>query len=281
MITRCFAPAAAAALLLCTLQAQAGDFQTVTQTPEPATATRVVGANNPNTDKLYLDAISISFADAEQLIPTSIQYNAIATSGSLPRAITGSGTLSLLDSRVSEDIEIDGEEIGHLYDFVFRDSRDNTLVFGTRVTLGVEPDQDDDAELNFIYRRGLAGSAVSAAWLFQSDSDLRLYNVAMTDSTSLTGALTYVADVIRMQSDINLAEGNPYSGLFLVKTDALSYTLESGAIGVFQAGEEGQPQVGADFLGFAPVPVPEPSSWLMLGAGLAALGFKARRSAAR
>ncbi len=271
----------AVSMSLVAASAVAGDFS-----PLPTTGARVVGANNPNTDKLYLDATSITFMADD--IPSSIAYNAIATSGSLPRAITGSGTLTLLDYRVTLDIGIpvsqgssDTVAIGHLYDFVFRDSRDDALVFGTRVRLGVEDDQADDAELNFIYRYGFQEGSTTyttaAAWLFTSDFDLRMYNAGNTSSNSLTGATPYDPNTVRMQSDVNLSEGNPYSGLFLVKTDATAYTLGT-AIGVFQAGEEGQPQVGANFTGFVPTaPIPEPSTYAMLLGGLGLLGVIAKR----
>lgn len=264
---------AAAAALAAALPAAAGDF-----TALPTSGALVSGANNPNTDRLYLDATNISFADAESLIPSVIQYNAIATSGGLPRAVTGTGTLTLLASMVTEDVELEGEEIGNAYDFVFRDSRDGKLVFGTRVTLGVEPDQAQDAELNFLYRRGFTGYDTQAAWLFTGDFDLRLYNAGRTASDSLTGATPFDPDTVRMQSDVNLAEGNPFSGLFLVKTDAPAYGLKADAIGVFQAGEEGQPRVGADLVGFAPAAVPEPGSYALLLLGLGAIAAASRRS---
>jgi hypothetical protein len=273
----------AVSMSLVAASAVAGDF-----TPLPTNGTLANGRNNPNTDRLYLDATSIVFQSAD--IPSSVSYNAIATAGALPRPVTGSGVLTLLDHRVTLDIGIPASQgsaqmvaIGHLYDFVFRDSRDNKLVFGTRVRLGVEPDQAGDAELNFIYRYGFKEGtttySTAAAWLFTSDFDLRMYNAGMTSSRSLTGATPYDPTTVRMQSDVNLSEGNPFSGLFLVKTDATAYKLGT-AIGVFQAGEEGQPQVGANFTGFVPtttVPIPEPSTYAMLLGGLGLLGVMAKR----
>ncbi len=270
----------AVSMSLAAASAVAGDF-----TPLPTDGSLVIGRTNPNSDRLFLDATSITFLTTD--IPSTIAYNAIATAGTLPRAITGSGVLTLLDHMVTLDIAIPESQgssstvqIGHLYDFVFRDSRDDALVFGTRVRLGVAPNQIDDAELNFLYRYGFQDGSTTystaAAWLFTSDFDLRMYNAGMTSSTSLLGATPYDPNTVRMQSDVNLSEGNPFSGLFLVKTDATAYTI-GNAIGVFQAGEEGQPQVGANFMGFVPAPIPEPSTYAMLLGGLGLLGVMAKR----
>ncbi len=267
---------AAFAVALASTAAVAGDF-----TELPQNGSLVVGANNPNTDRLYLEAQSITTLPGDDRIFTSISYNAIATSGGLPRAIVGSGTLTLIDHLITLDVVLDGREIGHAFDFVFRDSRDDKLVFGMRTLLGVEPDHQQDAELNFLYRYGFqddtATYSAAAAWMFTSDFDLRMYNVGRTASTSLLGATPFDPDTIRMQSDVNLAEGNPFSGLFLIKTDAERYTIADRGIGVFQAGEEGQPRVGIDLRGFVPAPIPEPSTYAMLLGGLGLLGVVARR----
>jgi hypothetical protein len=267
---------AAFAVALASTAAVAGDF-----TELPQNGSLVVGANNPNTDRLYLEAQSITTLPGDDRIFTSISYNAIATSGGLPRAIVGSGTLTLIDHLITLDVVLDGREIGHAFDFVFRDSRDDKLVFGMRTLLGVEPDHQQDAELNFLYRYGFqddtATYSAAAAWMFTSDFDLRMYNVGRTASTSLLGATPFDPDTIRMQSDVNLAEGNPFSGLFLIKTDAERYTIADRGIGVFQAGEEGQPRVGVDLRGFVPAPIPEPSTYAMLLGGLGLLGVVARR----
>lgn len=280
----------AAAMAAAAAPAFAGDFTELPQIVFGSNTSLVTGANNPNNDRLYLSATAVNVLDVvgvpDGTLFSSIDYTAISHTGPAPRPVLGSGTLTLLDYRFTADIELPGEDdpIGHLYDFVFRDSRDNKLVFGTRVTLGVEADQADDAELNFMYRYGFEENgttfAAAAGWLFTGDYDLRLYNAGRTASDSLTGATPYDADTIRFQSDVNLSEGNPFSGLYLIKTDAEYYTLGDRAIGVFQAGEEGQPRVGADFAGFVPTavnPVPEPSTYALMGLGLAGIAALARR----
>jgi hypothetical protein len=252
--------------------AVAGDFQAL-----PTTGALVTGINNPNRDRLYVEATNIVFESPN--VPLSIDYRAFNNTS--PFATIATGTLERLAFRFTRDIELDGEEIGHLYDFVFRDTRDGKLVFGMRTTLGVEPDHDDDSELNFVFRYGMTEGATvfapSAAWLFVSDSDLRAYSAGSTASDALTGATPYDADTVRFQSDINLEEGNPDSGLFLVKTDAMFFRTIDRAIGVFQAGEEGQPRVGSDFAGFAPSAVPEPSTYALMALGLAGVAAVARR----
>jgi len=257
----------------------AGDFTTLLNT-----GAGQAGSTNPNSDRYYIEAADVTYADVE--VPSSIDYNALATTGGIPRAVTATGTLTLLDQRVTENFVVNGDEIGNLYDLVFRDSRDNKLVFGTRILLNVEgANQVPDWELNFVYRRGFKEGdttfETAAAWTFLSDIDLRMYNAARTSSESTTAAISFDPNTVRMQSDLNSgSENNPYSGLFLIKTNAQYYKTGEDAVGVFQMGEEGQLRVGGDYVGFMPTntaPVPEPSTYAMLIGGLGLLGAMARR----
>ena len=292
----------ATALSLSGFAAHAGDFTAVPTRTTPGPATLVSGVQNPSADRLYLEVRDtpdpstgtiipgMSFADAANLIPSSIDYNARATA--VPRPVLATGTLTLLDYRVTNDITLPvvnssgqptgaEDKIGNLYDFVFRDSRDNKLVFGTRILLGQSLEQlgnVGNSELNFVYRYGFDGFDASAAWLFV-DNDLRLYEVSRTESFSYTSQ-PYNEDVIRMKSDISVLEGNPFSGLYLIKTDAEYYTLDNIGVGYYQAGEEGQAVVGKTLAGFVPSstpPVPEPSEYAMFLAGLGLIGQVARR----
>lgn len=236
----------------CTVAA-AGDFVAL-----PTTGAPVQGRNNQNTDPLYLNATAVTYLSAPEApvdtIPGSITYTANATSGSRP--VTGTGVLSLLAYRFTADVQMQGQPIGHVYDFVFRDSRDNKLVFGTRVTLAVTASHSQNAEINFAFRHGFQDGTtpfeVSAGWLRLTDSDLRLYGGARTRSNSLTAAPVFDAESVRLQSDINASEGNPLSALMLIKTDAPYYKPGTGAVEVFQAGEEGQARVGVTLNGFVP-----------------------------
>lgn len=252
------------------------------------TTVKVTGTNNPAGDKLYLQADSILTGAAGMDVPTVINYSATewrnaAQGGTAPRgSAVASGSLSLLDYRVTTSLALGGDQIGDVYDFVFRDSRDNTLVFGTRFILGQSAAYADDAELNFMYRYGFVeGSTVfstDVAWLSFSDFDLRLYNASRSNTRALLGVPTLDLNAVAFQADINLSEGNPFSGIYLIKTDAQDYKLLNGAIGYYQAGEEGQALLFNSVAGFAPTaPVPEPSEYALFLAGLGLIGAAAHR----
>lgn len=282
-----FAHVAVATVLAgASLGAAAGDFVELNK----SFPLRLSASNNQLTDIYYLETnitmmtITESFRDVRNrdipLVASRIDYNARSTSGSL--SIIGSGTLSLLEYRLNEDVQLAGQAIGDIYDFVYRDSRDNKLVFGTRVILGL-PGQQQNAELNNVFRYGFEEDGTTfdaaAAWLFLSNFDLRLYSAARSDQ-GLKQMDVFDPDAVSFQSDINLSEGNPYSGLYLLKTDATYYTYADNAIGYFQAGEESQPVVKAFTGGFVPTnmaPIPEPSTYAMLLAGLGMIGVIARR----
>lgn len=284
--------AAATVLMGASVGAIAGDFVELNK----SFPWRLNGATNQNTDRYFLQlaaptqsiptpmVITSSFVNIDNevipLVASSITYNARSTTGA--QSIIGTGTLTLLDYRLNEDITLAGQAIGDIYDFVYRDSRDNKLVFGTRVILGL-PGQQQNAELNNVFRYGFEEDGTTfdaaAAWLFLSNFDLRLYSAARSDQ-GLKQMDVFDPDAVSFQSDINLSEGNPYSGLYLLKTNATYYTYADNAIGYFQAGEESQPVVKAFTGGFVPTntaPIPEPSTYAMLLAGLGMIGVIARR----
>jgi len=283
----------AVALAFAALPAAAGDFQPLTAAAPPFShiAQMVVGVNDIFSDPLYLRAVpggttrkSNDVNSPDYHVFEEIDYWAVSIDGNL--SVTGSGTLTLLDYRYTPNVvfENTAQPIADMYDFVFRDSRDDTLVFGSRIRMGLAG-QSGNSELNFLFRYGLEENGtvfdVSAAWLSTSSRDLRMYFAGRTDSTSLTGAPLYDPDTARFQTDLNLAEGNPFGGLYLLKTNAEYYTVGSAGVGFFQAGEEGQPRVGNSYAGFIPTAVPEPSTYAMLAAGLGFLGTVAARRRGR
>ncbi|MEQ9061232.1 MAG: hypothetical protein RLW61_17615 [Gammaproteobacteria bacterium] len=167
----------------------------------------------------------------------------------------------------SSNIVLDGSAIGQtagvdyivgtLRDFVLRDtspSGANRLVFATRAILNNTVASTQNVyEINNLLRKGYTGFVVEAAWTRGSDRDLRLYNAARTATLFGQGTRTYDPDTVLMQSDINVSEGNPWSGWFFIRTNAPYCTVAPNSLQLYQAGEEGQPLVLETFAGFRPL----------------------------
>jgi hypothetical protein len=262
--------------------ASAGNFQSLTNN-------FVDGDNDAFVDSMFILATNVTyktgFSDTSQftaggsgdVVPTSLTYRAFPAYDIDTELATG--TLTLLDWNVTRGVDLAaGSAQADIYDFVFRDSADNSLVFGTRY-LNRDPLETGD-EANFLYRYGFTGYSTSVAWTFLTDSDLRQYNAVKTQSTEGgSGPFDYDGDVVRQQGDFSVTEDNPWSGLYLVKTDATSYTLGK-AIGFFQTGEEGQTPAGGFITGFIPTvtsAVPEPENYALFLAGLGVVGLISRR----
>jgi hypothetical protein len=241
----------------------------------------ILGATSQAGDKLYIETTGVTYlaghddllgpldGGSGDVVASSITYRAYTGA-----TTTGTGTLSLLDWRVTDDVPLlPGEPQAKVYDFVYRDSADDRLVFATRYL----NEADNDQEANFLYRYGFAGFEVASAWTFATDFDLRMYESGRTASNSFAALLPFDADAVRQKGDFSVTEGNPWSGLFFAKTNAPFYTDGDKAIGFFQAGQEGQAQVGGFIGGYIPTAVPEPGTCAMLLAGLAALGLSSTR----
>ena len=167
----------------------------------------------------------------------------------------------------TQNIVLDGSAIGQtagvdyvvgtLRDYVLRDTSPtgaNRLVFALRVVLNNTVNGTQNVyEINNVLRSGYNGFTVEAAWSRGSDRDLRLYNAARTATLFGQGTRTYDPDVVLMQSDINVSEGNPWSGWYFMRTNALYCTTASATLRLYQAGEEGQPVVLETFSGFRPL----------------------------
>lgn len=257
--------ALAAALLFAAAGAQAGSFVELPTSPVITSCSasvpgiRVCGRTNQATDPLLIDSGDVTGDDGE------------GNSFYGPPA-----GLTLLAMRET-DVELEGEEVGEFFDYVYRDTADGKLVFGSRLVLTAA-----GAEVNDIFRSGFTGYSAAAAWAFTYDLDLRLYSAARTDVGLKEGADVFDADVIDMRSDINIDEGNATTGLFLIKTDAPNYQLLADAATVFQAGEEvGFEPERFSFAAFAPAPVPEPSTYALMFGGLGLIAAAARRRSKR
>lgn len=262
--------------------AHAGQFVTLTTgngtTLSIANGGLINGATSANADKLYIENLATStyltgyeYGSDNGTIATTLNY----------RAFTGAnstfGTLTLLDYKISQNVPLlTGIPQATVFDYVYRDSLDGKLVFGTRYMNLV----DNDQEVNYLYRQG-AGNNASTSWTFMSDFDLRMYQAGQTSDHSFSATVNYEAGIVRQKADISVTEGNPWSGLYLVKTDAVNYALGSNAIGFYQAGEEGQSVAGGFITGFvattAVTPVPEPENYAMLMLGLGVVGAMVRR----
>jgi hypothetical protein len=243
----------------------------------------ILGTNSNAADPLFIQTTGRTFLNGYSnittwadggtghVVETSINYRAFSGANTVT-----TGTLTLLDWRKTDNVPLlAGIPQATVYDFVYRDSADGKLVFGSRFLNQVANSQ----EFNFTYRYGFKGFTAVAAWTFVTDSDLRLYEAGRTNDHSYNTSVTYDADAIRLKGDYSVSEGNPWSALDLVKTNATSYALSNSALGFYQAGQEGQAIVGNQIAGFIPtndsgdVPLP---SWvlLLMTATLFAIKFK-------
>jgi hypothetical protein len=276
-----------AALAVYGSQAYAGSFQSLTNgngtTLSAANGGLINGANNPNADALYIQTLSATYlagysdttdfqdGGSGNVIASSITYQ---TTG----ASAHSGTLTLLDYMITSNVALlPGVPQATIYDFVYQDSYSGNLVFGSRFLNTV----DNNQEFNFTYRYGFSGYTAAAAWTYSTDSDLRMYQAGLTNDHSYAASVAYDGDAVRMKGDYSVSEGNPWSALNLVMTNATSYTVAQNALGFYQAGQEGQAIVGSTIAGFVPttlvVPVPEPETYGLMLAGLSLVGAAARR----
>ncbi len=243
----------------------------------PTDGSRVFGSSNLGSDSLFVPDAGLtgsSFSDPvsgatifKYGLPSNlVELNRIETEIELP----------------DEEDPTEFEEVGEFIDAVFRDTNDGYLVFGSRIELEAEEEAPGDfewadGELNDIFRSGFSGWTTSVGWTRETSSDLRMFSAAHSETSGVDVADGEAEvpnlDIIGMQSDINGEEGNPFSGWYLIKTDATKYAIAADAVGLFQAGEEGQLPYMATMEGFAPVPVPA-AVWMFGSALLGLLGIR-------
>lgn len=243
----------------------------------PTDGSRVFGSSNLGNDNLfvsdgglngssYLDPVSGAQIFNYNLPSNLIELNRMQTAISLP----------------DEDDSSVFEEVGQFIDVVFRDSTDGYLIFGSRIELEAEEEitgsgifEWADGEINDIFRSGFDGWSTSVGWTRETSADLRMFNAAHSETSGVdvTDGDPEVLnlDIVGMQSDINGEEGNPFSGWYLIKTDATHYAELADAVGLYQAGEEDQSPYLAQMAGFAPSAVPVPAAVWMFGSALIGL----------
>lgn len=245
----------------------------------------VNGEGSEATDLMLIQTVSATYVSGyDDLTPhflngtgdvvaQTIDYRTYAAFGD--GSTLSTGTLNLLAWQVTRGVDLSDTGVGQadIYDFVYRDSSDNKLVFGTRYLNRV----DNDEEANYLYRYGFSNFETTVAWTYSTDSDLNLYSAAKTSTPGNGSEFPLDADVVRQQGDFSASEGAPWSALFLVKTDATSFALSSKAIGFSQAGDEGQAPFMGFIGGYIPTAVPEPESYALMVLGLGVIGAFARR----
>lgn len=212
---------------------------------------RVVGINNQATDPLFL---------GDGWTPEANGYTRAA--------------------RRTGSVLVDGNDIGLFQDYVYRHT-DGHLLFASQFTLEVEEQNGYTLEFNDIFRAGFAGYDVSVAWYGVGDR-LRSAAHSSVGRTRPQVPDVFSDDIVNLRTDVSIEESNPSTAWYVIKTDATAFRYLDGAVSVTQAAGSAPdfdpPFKIAQFEGFAPAPIPEPSEYAMLAAGLGILGvLQARR----
>jgi len=242
----------AALLSMPVLEAAANDFVTL---PSTGADIRVRGNTNLNTDPLYVEGF-----------PAAQGYT-LEDSASWAIQINEGGTI---------------EDIGTIYDAVYRNNSDSTLVFATRLDVITDNPPEPDLEINIIQRSGYGAFTAAAGWFFPvSEDGFRLRSVARTQQFFSNSAdpgnevpeSAYNANYVTFNTDISIAEGNPSSAWYAVKTNATQYAFVADSMLIHQS-EDGEIR---NFYFNALAPVPEPGTYAMMGLGLLLTGMALRR----
>lgn len=220
--------------------------------------------------------------------------------GSVATATSG---FSLLTS-TSQNIVAGSTTVGTLSDRVYGDGA-GTYIFGMRINLN---DSAWDStglsfEVNDMFRSGFTGVSTIQGGYSKVDitgvTDEYARSIGRSSKgLNETGVGSYDADWVRFETDINVEDPDDTSpgtsAWYWVKiTGASGWTTTEEAIRLWEGGEEDQTLYSIYLSGYTPTysggrlagmalaPVPEPSSYAMLLAGLGLVGMIARRRSAR
>lgn len=218
---------------------------------------------------------------------------ATCNAGSVSTATTG---FSLLAS-TRRDINAQGVLVGYLYDAAYYNSTTDEVILGIRLDMNAnewDPPSDETFEVNDVFRRGFSSvSTLYGGYSKVNVGDEHAREIGRTDVGLNEGTVAYDLDWVRWHTDVNVDDPDgtspATSAWYWVKfTGAIDVVEDEEAIRVWQGGEEGQEPYSAWLSGYVPVfasarsamalaPVPEPSEYAMLLAGLGLVGVMARR----
>jgi hypothetical protein len=216
--------------------------------------------------------------------------------GSVSTATSG---YSLLTS-TSQSIIAGSTNVGTLYDRVYGDGGGG-YIFGMRIDMNDEVWDSSGLtfEVNDMFRSGFSSAATVAGGYSKVDitgiTDEYARSIGRSSKgLNETGVGSYDADWVRFETDVNVEDPDDTSpgtsAWYWVKiTGASGWTTTEDAIRLWEGGEEDQTLYSIYLTGYTPTysgarlaasslaPVPEPSTYAMLLAGLGAVGMIARR----
>lgn len=221
--------------------------------------------------------------------------------GSVSTATSG---FSLLTS-VSRTLTAGTTTVGSLSDRVYGNGA-GTYIFGLRLDMNANTWDSTNLsfEVNDAFRSGFSSATSVQGGYSKVDitgpvTDEYARSIGRSSAgLNESGVGTYDADWVRFETDVNVDDPDGSSpgtsAWYWVKiTGANGWTTASEAIRLWEGGEEDQTQysiyvsgyvptyAGARFAASALAPVPEPSTYAMLFAGLGIVGLTVRRRAGR
>lgn len=252
----------------------------------PASAGWVTLNNPPATPVMTTCSAGTSTSDACNVGPLSS-----ATSG-----------FSLIAS-TSRSIVANSVTVGTLYDRMYYNGSTGESLFAIQLDMNGnqwDPSSTETFEVNDVFRSGFSSVAsIQAGYARANPADEYSWAIGRTDEglnegTGSGGLPVYDTNWVRWWTDVNVDDPDGSSpgtsAWFLMRfsDEIVDVAEEEGAIRIWQGGEEGQEEYEIFMNGYVPVfasarsamalaPVPEPSEYAMLLAGLGLVGVMARR----